>query len=122
LLDPTNHQPAINPPFTADTAPEWGNKEESIAIDPLSDAPKTDDLLVGRGKSIEPVHGEVLQTVDTARNAVQNAIASVPFDPADHPVASLNAQALSQPLHQEPPPPVPPPLMPTPGAGQKNSK
>lgn len=122
LLDPTDHQPTINPPFTADTAPEWDDKEESMATDPLSDAPKTNDLLFGHGKSIEPAYGEVSQTVDTARSAVQNAIASVPFDPADRPVAGLNAQPLSQPLHQtsqNPPPLVPPPLMPTPTTKNK---
>ncbi|MDO8591877.1 MAG: hypothetical protein Q7R60_03090 [bacterium] len=132
LLDPTGHQPAINPPFTADTDPQWNNKEGSIATDPLGDMPKTDNLLIGRGKSIEPAHGEVLQplatpqppvlAVNTARSAVDNAYAGAPFDPADHPVISLNAQALSQPLHQTPgnlPPPVPPPLMPAPGTINK---
>lgn len=124
LLDPTGHQPAINPPFSADTDPKWDNKGESLATDSLGDMPKTDNLLVGRGKSIEPTHGEVLQplatpqppvlAVNTARSAVDSAYAGAPFDPADHPVISLNAQPLSQPLHQTPgnlPPPVPPPLM-----------
>ena len=116
LLDPTDHQPAINPPFTADTTPEWDNREESMAVDPLSDTPREDDTLMNREKVVKPPEATIPTglTVNSARSAIDNALASTPFDPADHPVAGLNAQPLSQPLHQTSPPPVPPPLMPTP--------
>lgn len=116
LLDPTSHQPAINPPFTADTAPEWDGRNESMSNDPLSDSPKTDEPF-GLGKSVNPT-----QAVDSARSAVDSALTSAPFDPAGHPVVGLGTQPLSRPLHQtpqNPPPPVPPPLIPTP---TKNNK
>lgn len=104
LLNSTNHQPALDTPFTATTAPEWANGSEETFTDPLSDKPRTHDLLAGLGKSIEPTNGEALETVDTARSAVQNALAGAPFDP----------------VHQKPPPPVPPPLLPSPGLGDPN--
>ncbi len=127
LLDPTAHQPAINPPFTADTDPGWNSQEESMNSDALSNASRANNVLMDRETVVQPPKVEVLSpapaavgsppaTVDSARSAVQSAIAAAPFDPADHPVAGLNAQPLSQPLHQtpqNPPPPVPPPLMPT---------
>ena len=119
LLDPTSHQPAINPPFTADTAPEWDGRNESMSNDPLSDSSKADEPF-GLGKSVNPT-----QAMDSARSAVDSALTGAPFDPAGHPVIGLGAQPLSQPLHQtpqNPPPPVPPPLMPTPGVGQNKPK
>lgn len=105
LLDPTNHRPAISPPFTADTQPPWYDPTASAPADPLSAEPRPDDVLVGREKEIEPLN--------SARSAVDSAYSNAPFDPAAQPVIGLNAQSLSQPLHQGPPP-VPPPLMPTP--------
>ncbi len=110
LLDPAGH-PAINSPFTADTASEWGNKEDFLATNPLTNTSYPNDALMRRETIVQPPSAT---TVDTARSAVDSALAGVPFDPATHPIISLNAQTLAPPLHQTPPPPVPPPLMPTP--------
>ena len=119
LLDPTGHQPAISPPFTADTAPKWDKRTEDLSTDPLSGSTDSDDVLMGQGAVVQPPANP---TVNTARSAVDNALAGTPFDPALHPAASLGAQPLSQPLHTtspNPPPPVPPPLMPTPPVPKK---
>ncbi len=118
LLDPTDHQPAISPPFTADTAPKWDKRAEDLSADPLSNSTNQDDVLMGQGAVVQP---PTSPTVNTARSAVDNALAGVPFDPALHPAAALGAQPLSQPLHESPnsPPPVPPPLMPTPPVQKK---
>lgn len=55
--------------------------------------------------------------LDAARSAVDNALASAPFNPDGHPVQALNSEVITDELHKEtakpkgPPPPVPPPLM-----------
>lgn len=122
LLNPSDHQPAISPPFTADTQPQWYDQNSTTPTDPLSDDHRPDDKLLGRGDTLQPLATPAPQMapappsnitdVNSARGAVDSAINNAPFDPADHPLTSLNAQPMSQPLH--PPPPVPPPLMPTP--------
>ncbi len=119
LLDPTSHQPTINPPFTADTTPEWTDQSEVESSDPLSTPANPNDVLMGHEAVVQP---PLTPTVNTARRAVDSALSGTPFDPAGHPAVSLGAQPLSQPLHQAPPPPVPPPLIPTPGTGQNKPK
>jgi hypothetical protein len=121
LLDPTGHQPAINPPFTADTKPEWYQPSDGDAVpaDPLGRNSVANEALMGPERVVKPPGAP---TIDTARSAVDSALAGTPFDPAGHPAASLGAQPLSQPLHQNPPPPVPPPLIPTPSMGQAKPK
>lgn len=136
LLNPAAHQPSISPPFTADTQPEWYDSSGKPSTnDPLAETPNPTGTLVGDGKDIQPPQASSLplasqlapnpasQMVDSARSAVQNAISAAPFDVGAHPVVALNAQPLSQPLHQNPappnsaspnpPPPVPPPMIPT---------
>lgn len=128
LLNPTNYQPSISPPFTADTQPDWYDPESKTPIDPLSSAQRPNDALFSRGsgessfykpKTIDPPN------VDTARGAVQSAFAAAPFDPSGHPLTGFGARSLSSELHtpagppaasaMPPPPPLPPPL--TPAAG-----
>lgn len=116
LLDPTAHQPAISPPFTADTKPQWYDPSNAVPTDPLNSAPRPNDVLVDGEKNVQPPS----VGVDSARDAVNSALAGAPFDPAGHPAASLGAQPLSPSLHSSttnistpPPPPVPPPMMPT---------
>lgn len=116
LLDPTQHQPAISPPFSADTQPAWDDPSEK-SKDPLIDGPSAEDKIISR-----PGDQPTLPTppVDSARTAVNQAIASAPFDPAGHPLASMGTKPLTDDLHQAQlpkipgasPPPVPPPLMP----------
>ena len=130
LLDPTSHQPAINPPFTADTRPEWDEPDDADeSANPLSAASKPNDVLMGRETVVAPPSVPSAPTVDTARSAIDSALADAPFDPADQPIAGLGTQPLSPPLHSSlttnlstPPPPVPPPLIPTPGMGQNKQK
>jgi hypothetical protein len=130
LLDPTDHQPAINPPFTADTSPQWSDHDDQDSGDPLGISSHPNDAFTSRETVVQPPKQEILTpaqmtataaplapTVNTARSAVESALDEAPFDPAEHPIAALSAQPISQPLHEtslNPPPPVPPPLMPTP--------
>lgn len=118
LLNPNDHLPSISPPFTADTQPGWYDPQAAAPVDPLSEDHRPDDALIGRGKAMQPLATptptmatppDPQPAVQNARGAVETAIASAPFDPADHPVAALNAEPLSQPLHS--PPPVPPPII-----------
>ncbi len=126
LLNPTDHQPSISPPFTADTQPGWydHDPENSVPVDPLSEKPRPSDAVMTRSPAVSPPSPHTLAklaipapsapsspgpasyapppTVDSARSAVDNAIAAVPFDPIEHPLASLNAQPLSQELHGAP--------------------
>ena len=119
LLDPRGNQPTINPPFSSDTDPK-GTNQDGESNDPLNGTAYPNDVLMGRGSAVQPASAP---TVDSARNAVDNALAGTPFDPAGHPAAGLGAQPLSQPLHQTPPPPVPPPLMSSPNlTAQKPSQ
>ena len=142
LLDPTGHQPAISPPFTADTKPQWyqPGDGDAVPIDPLASnsTATANDVLMGPEMVVKPPEAEMLPlpaapgapSVDSARDAVHSAINAAPFDPAEHPIAGLGAQPISEPFHQPPPtnlstpppPPVPPPLMPTPGMRQNKQK
>ncbi len=132
LLDPANHQPTISPPFSSDTEPPWSNPDNANLTDPLSAVVGSNEALMPQEKRVEPANLEILPptlgaevsapatTLDSARSAVENAVNSIPFDSAAHPLVGLNAQPLAQPLHQtpvNPPPPVPPPIIATSGSG-----
>lgn len=107
LLDPLAHQPALDSPFTANTQPEWFDRNQTVPTDPLSVSPadhsslmdhklapsQTDTTSPSTSSPQQPTQTFVPR-VDSARSAVQNAIASAPFDPALHPVTSLNAQPI----------------------------
>ena len=80
---------------------------------PAPSAPPADGSVdeIGLSAAKPPQTSPVAAPVDNARNAVQQAFAAAPFDPADQPIQSLNSQPLSgQPLHPEPPPPEEEPL------------
>lgn len=130
LLDPATHKPSISPPFTADTQPPWYDGENSLPIDPLSEAPRPEDALFER-KLNKPKDSSIptfpTPMADNARSAVAAALAAAPFNPAiEGPIAAQGTQYLSDNLHPEKPvrptglptgraggaapPPVPPPL------------
>ncbi|MBI2285391.1 hypothetical protein HYU82_01020 [Candidatus Saccharibacteria bacterium] len=46
LLDPTDHKPSISPPFSADTQPFWYDPENSLPMDPLSEAARPNDAIL----------------------------------------------------------------------------
>jgi len=136
LLTPTNGKPILESPFTASTEPGWGSDSNSGTTDPFSDSgggtilthaptvkppePKSDIDLNALQEGVEiPTEPHV----DNARNAVESAFASAPFDPANNPVEALNSTPI-EPAEETKaddkadmpaPPPVPPPLMPSPG-------
>lgn len=123
LLNPNDHQPTINPPFTADTKPEWSDPFNTVPLDPLSASPPGSDIIIDREGNLNAAKQATAQpsdsSVDSARGAVQNAINTSPFDPGGHPLQSLGAQPLSSDLHNQPgtPPPAgPPPLTTASGA------
>lgn len=145
LLDPTDHKPSISPPFSADTQPFWYDPENSLPMDPLSEASRPNDAILNHDKpasSAEPEPVKIVQpptsqpveqpklssatavfpepedtstptfptpTEDSARSAVDVALAAAPFNPAvEGPIEALNASPL--PSEKPAPPPVPPPL------------
>lgn len=126
LLDPTNHQPSMSTAFTADTEPDWQDPYNSAPMDALGSSA---DVAGAFGHSAmvqppgSPQQPPLSSGVDTARSAVDDALASTPFDPSfAPPVTSLNAQPLGADIHapEEPAPAVPPangtPSLPLPGA------
>ncbi|MEX1059157.1 MAG: hypothetical protein WEC17_01870 [Candidatus Saccharimonadales bacterium] len=46
LLDPADHKPSISPPFSADTQPVWYDPENSLPMDPLSEAARPNDAIL----------------------------------------------------------------------------
>lgn len=140
MLNPYDHQPAISPPFTADTQPSWYDPENTLPTDPLSESERPDDALIDGKKAtskpdLSEEHATVqpislssatsvypepessgtptfpTPTVDNARSAVNSAISSAPFDPGfSKPIESLNAVPAASDLARPAPPPVPPPL------------
>lgn len=131
LLNPTERQPAISSPFTADTQPGWFDPSKINSSDPLGMSSSEGGTILQPPKVISPPSNAVIAgpPIDSARSAVQNALQAVPFDPSGQPLVGLGAAPLAADLHpqqapqaqpiaqmasapQPPPPPVPPPLMP----------
>lgn len=91
-LSPTQSS-SLPSSFSAPGQPDWAAPYDLVPADPM-------DKAAGEGISS---HGHNVQppAVDNARNAVQSALNSAPFDPvAAGPVQALNAQ----PIEVEPPP------------------
>jgi hypothetical protein len=125
LLDPTVHAPAISPPFSADTQPQWYDPENATPIDPLSEAPRPNDAILHQDVPEVKSESEHIKTIqppdqatptfptpiaDTAREAVSAALAAAPFNPAaEGPIKALNAQPLPAEKPAEQPPAAPPP-------------
>jgi hypothetical protein len=94
----TAHVADVAPPnpFTFNPITELSNKKaaeatsESAPAESTEAAPATDQ--------VPPAEANV----DSARSAVENALASAPFDPATAgPIEALNAQPMTPPLHEE---------------------
>ena len=126
IMDPKSYQPAMSSPLSADTQPSANQNPFDASFDPLGEKHEHDEAVYSHAHKVQP------PTVDSARSAVQNAVAGAPFDPATAgPIDALNARpldsnlnaaapspGLAQPIQAEsaqitpkvPPPPVPPPL------------
>jgi len=136
LLTPHNDDLSMGSPFTANTQPEWQAASETQGLDTL--ARGEGEGMIGHAPDVEPPVSSppnLSETspnpggthVDSARNAVESALASNPFNPGLSPVQALNAVPVADNLHSaqsgnqapsEPseqvapvaPPPIPPPL------------
>lgn len=126
LLDPTNHQPSMSTAFTADTEPDWQDPYNTAPADALGNSADVAGAF-GHSATIQPPGSPQQPSstpgVDSARSAVDNALASTPFDPSfAPPVSSLNAQPLGADIHapEQPTPAAPSangtPSLPLPGA------
>ncbi len=120
----SHHAMMSAPPLTSEAAvealenrPNWSTPYNVSPQDPYgategqSPAQSEPKDEVAHGKDITPpVDFAPPAPVGSARDAVQNALVSAPFDPAAAgPVEALNAQPLNQtPLHPESLPPPPP--------------
>ncbi|HEX5447657.1 MAG TPA: hypothetical protein VFW90_00420 [Candidatus Saccharimonadales bacterium] len=115
--------------------PDWATPYDLVPMDPFSQSSRpSEDLPSGRPSSApstpnvdtsideigvaRPQTAQVTPVsapLDDARNAVQQAFASEPFDPAfNGPVQSLNSQQLdSEPLHPQQTGPMPTPPLPS---------
>ena len=103
----------------ASAQPDWATPYDLVPMDPMRQAgappqgmysPPVDDI--GHARTIEPP-ADMMAEVNHARDAVQSALATMPFDAATAgPVQALNAQPVnSEPIHVEStvmPPPTPP--------------
>jgi hypothetical protein len=119
LLDPTNYQPHMGAPFTANTEPEWQDPYNSVPMSDMSGSqgsPNDHQQGIMTHKTIaEPESTPASpQGVDNARSAVESAFATAPFDPAfSPPQAGLNSQTVFD--TQAPAPPQSTPLTPANG-------
>jgi len=83
-----------------------GASTSEFGSSPAAANPEASAANFSQGHQVSPPSAQVQpgnQVVNTARSAVEQAIAAAPFDPAfGAPVQSLNAQPLGQePIHQE---------------------
>jgi hypothetical protein len=133
----TTGQPAgLGIPVANSGQPDWAAPYDLVPMDPLNNAssstvsefgstpvstpPEAAQNNFGQGHAMAPPGQQaakptpIAEPVDTARTAVEQAIAAAPFDPAfGPPVQALNAQPISQqPISHEAPPSAPniPPL------------
>lgn len=130
LLDPQAYHPAMEPAFTAATEPEWADPYNSVSLDPL--AAKTERGFIGHSeKKVKPPEEDkpsvpdesakksASPDVDSARSAVEQAIATGPDSGYEEPRKDLNANfvELDEPAgdkktaEKPAPPPGPPPLV-----------
>ncbi|HEU5005035.1 MAG TPA: hypothetical protein VFT49_03045 [Candidatus Saccharimonadales bacterium] len=135
LLNPATKHPFLESPLTASTMPEWQDPYDSVPIDPLSgDGPGKEQIFehktvikplseqtAAKAEKTEdkPAAQAPATDVNAARNAVESALSSVPFDPANNPVESLGATELAEPAHEQPaakPEPNGTPSLPIPGS------
>jgi hypothetical protein len=127
-------QPAgLGIPFSPSSSsqPDWAAPYDLVPMDPMAQGgastsefgstpaatnPEASAANFSQGHQVNPVAAQppapqppANPTVDTARSAVEQAIAATPFDPAfGPPVQSLNAQPLGQePIHPAPQPAAP---------------
>jgi hypothetical protein len=143
VLSPLNGGPVLETAFTANTQPEWSSSSGST--DPFSqgETPANPGFLT-HAPAVQPLgpsgpsvvstshqnmpEAETPPHIDQARNAVDSAYATAPFNPDLSPVQSLNAVPLGE-LHPPQaqdssgtndmspvaPPPLPPPIISAPG-------
>jgi hypothetical protein len=124
--EPYNPHAYLNPSSVNSGQPDWAAPYDLVPMDTTSQ-PGFDNEDVPSGSpapspsSLIPLDSvnelgmsvptPVPASVDNARNAVETAIASAPFDPAfNGPIAALNAQPLSAVAEEEPVAPTPAPV------------
>lgn len=106
ILDPMGHQPSFGSAFTANTEPEWNHPGNQMSIDPLSGTSGNEGMY-GHAAGVQPPPTPA--NVDSARSAVENALAATPYNPVLAPITALNAQPLGTDLPPQtaaPPAPV----------------
>jgi hypothetical protein len=114
LLNPAAKHPFIESPLTANTQPTWQDPYDSVPIDPLSgDGPGKEQIFEHK-KVVQPLSEQPAPTgesnastpsgsVNQARSAVENALATAPFNPAFQPEERQGSNPLGDELHQAAP-------------------
>ena len=126
--------------FSDNGQPDWAAPYDLVPMDPMREAgagasefgstaanepPEAASDNFSHVRTVQPPVEPVNTPVDSARGAVESALAAAPFDPAfSPPVQALNAQPMGEPI--TPPPAIPPQatnsdtpslVLPTSGAG-----
>jgi hypothetical protein len=123
VLDPLKQPPRMGASFSADTNDSWGGGSNNIPVDPVNNIPMnpTGQTAFGQAKQVAPplAHQSPLEQVlssqnptappppaaeggltpESARQAVESAFSSVPFEPANHPKEDLGAAPMGPELH-----------------------
>jgi hypothetical protein len=106
---------SVDVPFPNTGQPDWASPYDLVPVDPLreeeeppiTDSNKDAQLSSPRGHTVQPPSTPLTPSplgspVDSARDAVESAIAKAPFDPAfNPPVDALHAQSLGTPAQPQ---------------------
>jgi hypothetical protein len=102
VLDPLRQPPSMGASFSADTNDGWGGGSNNIPVDPVNNIPMSPNAnpAFGAPKTVNRPQAEPgALTPESARQAVESAFSSVPFDPAGHPEERSGAESMGPPLH-----------------------
>jgi hypothetical protein len=101
VLDPLS-QPHMGVSFSADTNNGWGGGASNLPVDPVNNIPMNPagSTSFGQAKKVAPPPPDPgALTPESARQAVENAFNSMPFDPAHNPREDHGAQSIGPELH-----------------------
>jgi hypothetical protein len=126
LLDPLRQPPHLGASFSADTSDGWGGGTGgNLPVDPVNNIPLNpqggesysrarqmapppphqsplDQMLSNPGGTSAPAQPSGGLTTENARQAVESAFSSVPFNPGNNPQAGVGAAPMGPQLHQPP--------------------
>lgn len=123
FLDPLWRPAGVGASFSADTSTGPHDGDGLPPVDPIDNAGAAAKPSAAAPSPPPPLSQSGELSPDSARQAVESAYATVPFNPALNPMESLGSQPIGSELHPAPPPsPAPPqdstPSLTLPGSDQ----